>query len=242
MIVVSESFAEQVWPGESPLGKRIYKTGPIGGWTVVGVVGDVRHKTLGEPPEPTIYRAIAQAAAGRVYLVARTAGDPGSVLPALRQAVWSLDPDTPITGSGVMKTMMRDSEADDRFRTLVVFTFAGLAAVLASVGIFGVTARSVSARTREMGIRIALGAREGALVRLVVREAVTAAGVGISAGLLASLWVAGLIRGFLFGIETWDPATYAMVIALMLAVCLMASYVPARSVTHVSATEALNTD
>ncbi|MGH7575140.1 MAG: FtsX-like permease family protein [Longimicrobiales bacterium] len=178
----------------------------------------------------------------RVYLVARTVGDPGSVLPALQQAVWTLDPNTPITESGVMKTMMRDSEADDRFRTLVVFTFAGLAAVLASVGIFGVTARSVSARTREMGIRIALGARECGLVRLVVREAVAAAGAGIGAGLLGSLWVAGLIRGFLFGIEAWDPVTYAMVMVLMLAVCVMASYFPARAVTRISATEALNAD
>lgn len=242
VIVVSQSFAEQVWPGESPLGKRIYQTGPIGGWTVAGVVGDVRHKTLGEPPEPTIYRTIAQVPTRRVYLVARTVGDPGSVLPALQQAVWSLDPNTPITESGVMKTMMRDSEADDRFRTLVVFTFAGLAAVLASVGIFGVTARSVSARTREMGIRIALGARECGLVRLVVREAVTAAGAGIGAGLLGSLWVAGLIRGFLFGIEAWDPVTYAIVMVLMLAVCVMASYFPARAVTRISATEALNAD
>lgn len=241
-IVVSQSFAEQVWPGESPLGKRIYQTGPIGGWSVVGVVGDVRHKTLGAPAEPTIYRTIAQAPARRLYLVARTAGDPASVLPALHQTIWSLYPDTPITESGAMKTMVRDSEADNRFRTFLVFTFAVLAAALASVGIFGVTARSVTARTREMGIRSALGARESALVRLVVREAATGAGVGIGAGLLGSLWVAGLIRGFLFGVETWDPATYAMVVVTMLAVCLLASYLPARRVTRVSAMEALNTD
>jgi PAS domain S-box-containing protein len=194
VIVVSESFAEQVWPGESPLGKQIYRTGPIGGWTVVGVVGDVRHRTLGAPVEPTIYRTVLQAPARRLYLVARTAADPSGVLFALQRAIWSLDPGTPITELGEMKSSMRNSEAGDRFRAILMWTFAGLAGVLAAVGIFGVTARAVAGRAREIGLRSALGAQRSSIIALVLRESMAGAAFGLVIGLVGAFWTSRLIR------------------------------------------------
>jgi predicted permease len=235
--LVSQSFAEQIWPGESALGKRLFKTGPVGEWTVVGVVGDVRHKTLGAPAEPTIYRTIAQAPSRRLYLVARTVSEAGAVIPALHRAIWALDADTPITESGVMVSLMQNSEADDRFRTLLMWTFGAFAAVLASVGIFGVTARAVAAREREMGIRSALGAQGSSLVMLVMRERLAWAALGIAIGLVGAFWASRFIQALLYGLEAWDPVTYVVVVLLMVAVCLVAGYVPARRVTRIGVAE-----
>ena len=237
VIVVSQSFAEQVWPGESALGKRIYKTGPIGEWTVVGVVGDVRHKTLGAPVEPTIYRTVAQAPAGILYLVARTSVDPGGVLPSLQRAVRALHPNTVITEPAVMTFLMRDSEADDRFRAILMWSFAGLAAALAAVGIFGMTARAVAARAREMGIRSALGAQSHALIMLVLREGVMGVVFGLAIGFTGALWSLRMVESLLFGVDAWDPVTYTAVAGLVVAMFLVAAYLPARRVTRISIRE-----
>jgi putative ABC transport system permease protein len=239
VIVVSQSFAEQIWPGESPLGKRIYKTGPVGAWTVVGVVGDVRHKALGAPVEPTIYRTVAQAPMRRLYLVARTADDPAALSQTLQRAIWALDADTPITESGVMTSLVRSSEADDWFRAIIMWTFAGLAAALAAVGIFGVTARAVAGRAQEMGIRSALGAQRWSLVALVLRQCLATSACGLAIGLVGAFWASRLIQSLLYGVQLWDPLTYGGVVGLVLAMCLMAGYVPARRVTRISVMEVL---
>lgn len=239
VILVSESFAEQVWPGESALGKRIYKTGPVGGWTVVGVVGDVRHKTLGAAAEPTIYRTTAQAPMRRLYLVARTNHDPASIMAVLQQSIWAEYPDTPITEAGVMTTLVRDSEADDRFRAVLMWTFSALAVLLASVGVFGVMARAVASRTREIGIRTALGARGTALIALVLRDGLICATIGIGIGLIGATWLAGVIRHLLYDLDARDPLTYVVVALLAMMVCVVAAYVPARRILGVSPMEAL---
>jgi putative ABC transport system permease protein len=242
VIVVSRSFAEQIWPGESPLGKRIYNTGPSGAWTVVGVVGDVRHKTLGAPAEPTIYRTTAQAQSRRLHLVARTEGDPAAAIPAIQQAIRALDPDTPLTDAGTMSTLMRESEADDRFRAILMWTFAALAALLASFGIFGVTARAVSARAREIGIRTALGARANGLILLVLRDGLFSATAGIGIGLIGATWTAGVVRHLLYDLDARDPLTYAAVVVFAVALCLVAAYLPARRVTSISPMEVMADD
>jgi predicted permease len=239
VIVVSRSFADEIWPGESALGKRIYQTGPVGAWTVVGVVGDVRHKALGAPVEPTMYRTVTQAPMRRLYLVTRTAGDPAAVSQAIQRAIWTLDPDTPITEAGVMRDLMRNSEADDWFRAVVMWAFAGLAAALAAVGIFGVTARMVALRATEMGIRSALGAESWSLVALVVREGLRIAVYGLALGLLGGLWASRLLQSFLYGVQVWDPLTYGGVVALVVAMSSAATYVPARRVTRIALTEVL---
>ncbi len=138
-----------------------------------------------------------------------------------------------------MTDLMRSSEADDRFRALLMSTFAVLATLLAAVGIFGVTVRAVAARSREIGIRTALGARADGLIRLVVRDGLVSALAGTAAGLVGAYWAASLIGHLLYGIDSRDPRTYIAVAALSLAVCLFAAYVPARRVTSISPIEVI---
>jgi len=235
VIVVSRSLAERSWPGESPIGKQIWEGGSAGRpWTVVGVVGDVRHKTLGAPAEPTLYRTTRQMPARRLYLAARTAGDPAETIPALQAAIWALDPDSPIAEPATMTALVRDSEGDDRFRAILMWTFAALAALLASVGVFGVTARAVSARARELAIRSALGAPAWGLVGLVLKSALITATIGLGIGLTVAIWAAGFVRHVLYEIDARDPLTFAGAAALACAVCLVAAYLPARRVTRVA--------
>jgi predicted permease len=234
VIVVSRSLAQRNWPGESPLGKRVWQGGSEGRqWTVVGVVGDVRHKTLAAPAEPTLYRTTAQSPSRRLYLVARTVGDPAATIRALQAAIWALDSDTPIADAATMTALIRDSERDDRFRAVLMWVFAGVGALLASVGIFGVTARTVSGRAREMAIRMALGAPANGLVGLVLEDGLVSATVGTGLGLIGATWTAGLIRHFLYEIDARDPVTYAGAVALAFTMCLVAAYLPARRITRI---------
>jgi ABC-type antimicrobial peptide transport system permease subunit len=161
------------------------------------------------------------------------------VIGTMRQAIWALDPATSITDAGVMSVLMRDSEADDRFRALLVRTFAALATALAAVGIFGVTARGVATRTRELGIRAALGATGGGLVRLVVREGLASAAAGIALGLLGARAAAGGIRHLLFGVDPHDSGIFARVAVLALAVCVVAAWIPARRATRIDPRQAI---
>jgi putative ABC transport system permease protein len=132
-----------------------------------------------------------------------------------------------------MKDLVREAESDDRFRAVLLAVFAALATLLAAIGVFGVTARGVARRTREMGIRTALGATGPALVRLALRDSVVSAGLGLTLGILAAYWASGLISHLLFGIGGQDPLTFAVVGALLFGVCLVASYVPAHRVTRI---------
>jgi putative ABC transport system permease protein len=141
-----------------------------------------------------------------------------------------------------MTSFMHDSEADDRFRAILMSTFAILAAILASVGIFGVTARSVSARTREIGIRAALGAHSRSLIILALREGAVGAGIGIGLGLTGVLWAAGLLRSLLYDVDPWDPVAYGLVAILMVLVCLVAVFIPARRAARVSVADAMGID
>ncbi len=177
-----------------------------------------------------------------MQLVIRTSGDPGALLPALHEAIWALDPDVPITAPAAMTDLMRSSEADDRFRALLMWTFAMLATLLAAVGIFSVTARAVAARSREIGIRTALGARADGLIRLVLRDGLVSALAGTAAGLLGSYWAASLIGHLLYGVDSRDPRTFVAVAVLSIAVCLFAAYVPARRVTAISPMQVITDD
>lgn len=240
VVVVSRSLAERSWPGESPLGKRIHDGArEPWEWTVVGVVDDVRQKALGAEPQPTFYRPLAQRPPARVHLAVRVAGDPRDALQALQRAVWSVDPSISIASTGVMSRLMRDSEADDRFRALLVTTFAVLATVLAAVGIFGVTARGVASRRLELGIRSALGAGAPRLLVLVLRDGMTSALAGVGLGLILAWSVAGGLAGMLYGVEPRDPKVFATVALLALGVCLLASWIPARRATRTDPREAM---
>jgi ABC-type antimicrobial peptide transport system permease subunit len=166
-------------------------------------------------------------------------GDPAPVSQAVQQAIWALDPDTPIMESGVMTSFMRSSEADDWFRAILMWVFAGLAATLAAIGIFGITARAVARRAKELGIRSALGAQRGSLVALVLREGLTVAVSGVAIGLIGTFWTSRVLQPFLYGIQTWDPLTYGAVVVLVVATCSVAGYVPARRAARISVLEVL---
>jgi predicted permease len=236
-IVISESMARRFWPDASPLGATVLF------WnsrrTIVGIVGDVRHTTLSTEGEPTFYVPFEQAPRRNLNLVMRTAGDPAGLLPLLREAVWAVDPDMPIGDEGTISASVTRSAADNRYRTLLVLAFGSLAALLAAVGIFGVTARGVAQRTRELGIRLALGARQDELVGLILRHSLVIGLAGTGLGLLGAAWASRLLSYYLFSIEPWDPLTYGAVGALSVLVCLAASYLPARRAAGLAPMEVL---
>jgi len=222
-VVISETMARQFWPRGSAVGGRV-RLGD--GWhVVVGIVGDVRHESLNSEYLPTIYVPVRSATAS---LVVRTAVDPQHLYAQIREAVWSVDPSIPILNMRTVRSLMSETAAHERFRTVLLVTFAMVAVLLGTVGVFGVTARSVSRRTRELGIRLALGAQGARLTRMVVRRTLSAGIVGIGLGLPVALVTSTLLTPFLFGVERWDPLTYGAVVLLMLGVCWLASYLPAR--------------
>jgi len=237
-MLVSESLAELYWPGEPPVGVRVGYNGET--WTVVGVVGDVSQKSLAAGVEGTFYVSTAQYPRRSLTLVARTSDNPARYLPVLREAVWSEDPDIPISASTTVEELVHAAESDDRFRAVLTSVFAALAMLLAAVGVFGVTARGVAQRTREMGIRTALGAQSSELVGLALRGTMASAALGTALGLLAAAWTSNLITHLLIGVEGRDPITFAGVGSLLLAVCLIASFLPAHRVTKIQPMEVIS--
>jgi hypothetical protein len=234
-MLVSESLAEQNWPMESPLGAQVRASGDS--WTIVGVVGDVRQEALGIEVQPTFYVPVVQAMARTTDLdltmVIDMSADPVGTFAAVREAIWSVNPDIVLHEENTMAGLIRTAEADERFRALLVWTFAMIAGVLAAVGIFGVTARAVSARAREMGIRSALGADGRGLIRLVLEEGLLSAALGLVFGLVVATWAVSLIAHLLFEIHARDPLTFVGAAVLAITVCALAAYLPARRVTKI---------
>jgi putative ABC transport system permease protein len=233
--VVSRSFADTYWPGESAVGKRVKVFLEDWPWLeVVGVVDDVRQYGLAQAPEPTIYFAHAQAfqtayfSPEGMHLVVRTATDPAALVPALREAVWSVNDAVPFGLVAPMEEVLAGSLAAERFVVVLLGLFAAVALFLAIVGIAGVIAYSVSERTREIGIRMALGARRAQILRLVVLPALGVTAAGVAIGIAASSAFTGLLEDMLFEVGLIDPLTYAAVAAIFLAAALLACYLPAR--------------
>ncbi|NIM48224.1 MAG: FtsX-like permease family protein, partial [Gemmatimonadales bacterium] len=238
--VISESMARRYWPDESPVGARLrYWAGEA---TVVGIVGDVKLQRLDANVEPTFYVPLLQDVSREFSLVTRTEGDPLRVIPLMREAIWSVDRDVPVTQASTMASLVSRSGSHQRYRTLLLLVFGVVAALLAAAGVFGVTARSVAQRAREMGIRMALGARQEGLVGGVVRSSLGTALAGTVVGVLGALWTSRLISGFLFGVEAWDPLTYGAVASLLFIVCLVASYVPARRIARIDPMDVLRAE
>jgi predicted permease len=235
VVIVSESFARRHFPAEDPLGRRLKR--PIGDgapWlTVVGVVADVMDSGLGEATGPTMYQPYPQnSVAGVTFapltLVVRTVGDPRLAAPAVRAAIAAVDRDLPVESMTPLPRLLSESLGPQRFRTILVSVFGALGLALAGIGIYGVTAYSVAQRTRELGVRLALGARGRDVVGLVLRGALATVAAGLSLGLLASLLLGRALRGLLYGIEPTDPATFALVASGLAAIAVAAAYLPAR--------------
>ena len=245
VIMISSQLAERYWPGEDPTGKRL-KIGPVDSpnpWlTVVGVVSDVRQAGLYGDPRMDIYAPYAQERRAFISprdLVLRTKGDAASVAAAVRQAVWSVDKDQPISHVRTMDQVFAAAISQERFQALLLGLFAALALVLACVGLYGVISYAVAQRTHEIGVRMALGAQPFDVLRLVLRQgmALTFAGliVGIGVGLIATR----VLSDLLYGVTPRDPLTFVGVPALLLLVALLACYIPARRATRIDPLEAL---
>ena len=247
VIVVNETMAKKYWPGISPVGRRMMM-GNNGVWlTVVGVVADVHHRGLDVLPRPEMYRPHAQFRYGpatapavtALTWVMRTTSDPLAATGYARAAVTAVDPGLGISDVATMDQVLADSTSDRRLNMLLFALLGGLALALATVGVYGVVAYSVTQRTHEIGVRMAIGARPADVVRMVLNEGGRLAIAGVAAGSIVALAGARLIRGLLFEVSATDPWTFAGVAIAILAVALLASYIPARRATRVDPMVAL---
>jgi putative ABC transport system permease protein len=237
--IVNESFARRYFPGEICLGRRIESWVHKNDWlTIVGVVGDVRGWVEREP-NPEIYVPYLQAGEPYMTLLVRTAGDPMRWAAAVRSQVASVDKDQPPHDVASLDELRAGSFTSRRVNLLLLSSFAGLGLILASVGIYGVVSYSVSQRTHEIGVRTALGASRGQVLKLVVGQGLRSALIGTGVGLAASLGATRLVQTMLFGVKPADPATFLAAALLWIAIALLACYVPARRATKVDPMVAL---
>ncbi len=228
--LVNETLAKRFFgSANDAVGGVIRMTSPAGEQraTIVGVVGDVRHTSIAVPPEPEVYRSIAQSFGMAMTMVVRVAGRPASAAAAVRDAVWSVDPNIAIAGMGPLAGLVRDNLARPRMLATLLFVFAAVGLTIVVCGVYGVVAYSVRRREREMGIRLALGAEPGGVSRLVMRQGVGYAAAGLLAGLPLALAAAGTMRSLLFGIEPRDPAAVGALCALVAGATIAATLVPA---------------
>jgi putative ABC transport system permease protein len=230
--VVSRGLADRFWGGGRAIGARITLGDPADPetvWmTVVGVVGDVRHEGVNQEGYPQLYLPFSQAPTRSIVLTVRTQGDPASLVPALRRALADIDPDLPLADVATLEERKAVSLARPRVNAAVLGGFALAALVLASVGIYGVVAYGVVQRTRELGIRMALGAGGGALLRMVIRQGMMPVLAGMALGLVGAIAGGRVLGSLLFGVGAADPATFVAVTCLLVAVALAAIYLPAR--------------
>jgi putative ABC transport system permease protein len=241
VVLISDSMARQHFPGEDPVGKRISvqmfdKPTPT---EIVGVVGDVRYDSLTNKAEPTVYFPHPELTYDFMTLVIRTTGDPAEMAPAVQREVRAIDPDQPISDVRTMKQVMADTTSRARFNTLLLGLFAGLATLLAAIGIFGVMNYSVTLRTRELGLRMALGAQPGRVLMLILRQGLLLTLIGIGIGLAGALVLTRIMSSLLFGVDSTDPATFAAIVLLLMVVSLIACYIPARRATRIDPMTAL---
>jgi putative ABC transport system permease protein len=237
--VVNESFARAAWEGQSPLGKRVTVTLDGKPVEIVGVVGDVKHASLALPARAEIYLPVSLEAWPFMTLVVRGHGDAAGLL---RSETAALDPDQPLYRVGPVEARLAASLGPRRFGAYLLGLLAAVALVLAVTGIYGVLSYSVAQRTREMGIRLALGATRRAVLGLVVGDAFRLVGAGVGVGICAALGLTQLLRTLLFGVSATDPVTYAALAALLCGVALVATLVAGRRATSVDPALALRAE
>jgi putative ABC transport system permease protein len=241
VILINETLKRRFFGAVDPVGKRINLNPREPDWTeIVGVVADVKYFGIADEVQPSIYQPIEQHPTPSISIILKTdVSDPLKLTAATRQQVSQLDPDLPVTNVNTMDQRLSTASAQPRFRTTLIGLFAAVALALACVGIYGVISYSVSQRTHEIGIRMALGARRENVLAMVIRHAVLLAGIGVAMGLIASLGLTRFIGGLLFGVKATDPLTYAATALVLSSTALLASYIPARRAAKVDPMEAL---
>ena len=239
VVVVNETMAARFWPGDEAVGKRFRFFNQQALTEVVGVVRDSKYNFLGEPPQPYIYQPLGQGPAPAVTLFVRAAGAPEAALGAVRGVVQQMEPTMPLTGVFTMREVFGQALWPARMGALLLTVFAGLALVLASIGVYGVMAYSVSQRTRELGIRLALGATHGDVRGLVFRQGLLLTLLGVGIGLAAAAAAVQSVATLLYGVQAWDPVTFAAIPVLLTAVASLAIYLPARRASKVDPIVAL---
>jgi predicted permease len=254
-VVVSRALAEKYWPDGGAIGKRLTQSVDLGEetagsdspWqTIVGVVEDVRTLGMDVEPQPLLFFPLRQAVPEGVSTtpqsmsyVIRTSTSPTALVPAVRQAIWSLDPNLPIAGIQTMDALVKKSMARTSF-TLMLLAIASLVAlVLGTVGVYGVLSYVVTQRTRELGIRMALGAKGEQVERMVLGQGARLAGLGIGIGVVTALALTRVMASLLFQVSPTDPVTFAGAVAALVLVALAATYLPARRAAMTDPMEAL---
>jgi putative ABC transport system permease protein len=236
--IINQTMAHLFWPNQNSIGKRIKPGFSNDQWcSIVGVVGDVKQSSFTEKPSTAIYLPYAQAPAtflmSDLTFVVRTGSEPLSAAEEARQAIVAVDPDLPIFDVATMQELVYQSMSEPRFNTVLLGIFAMLAFVLATVGIYGVMSYTVTQRTHEIGVRMALGAARGDVLKLVVGQGMMLALIGVGIGLAAAFGLTRFLASFLFGVQPTDPLTFVTVSLLLTVVALSASYIPARRATRV---------
>jgi predicted permease len=227
--VIDEKLARQYWPNEDPLGKRIQPMSGEGWYTIVGVVSHVMRSDLaGDTGRGMYYVSLYQRPMPMGTILVKTSGDLPTAVAALREAVHAADPNLPVYDVKPMGEIVADSLAPRRFAIRVLGFFAAAALLLAALGLYGVLSYAVTQRTREIGIRIALGAERSAVLRLVVGQGLRLAGTGVAAGVIAAIFCGRFIESQLFEVRSFDPPTMAATACAMLVAALLASWLPAR--------------
>ncbi|MGZ6140512.1 MAG: ABC transporter permease, partial [Myxococcaceae bacterium] len=242
-VVVNQSFARKIFPRGDALGQRISLSSPATDWaTVVGVVGDVRELGLDEPVLPIMYFPHAQQPTDGMTYVVRSAAPFAQLRRSTEAALEAVDPGIPVFGVGPLESLLTASVAARRFSLVLVATFAVLALVLAAVGLYGVVAYSVRQRTKEIGVRMAIGADAGRIARLVVGESARMVGAGLAAGLVAALVAARVLAGFLYGVGPADPLALVAAAAMLAIAAVLATVLPVRRATQVDPVIALGAE
>jgi predicted permease len=242
--IIDERMAREYWPGQSAVGKRIQVLQLRGDpWlTIVGVVGRVKQDSLDADPRIAFYRPQTQAPSRAITVALRTGADPVALAGAARREIHELDGDLPMHAVRSMRQLVAQSLAPRLFLERLLTLFAALALVLAALGIYGVMAYQVSQATRELGIRIALGATRQAIVSMVLGRGMTLSVCGVAIGMVAAVALTRLIRGLLFGVEALDAVSFASTALLLALVSALASYIPARRAAHTDPLKSLRSE
>jgi putative ABC transport system permease protein len=233
VFVINQTMARRFWPGQDPVGRQIKIVGGDAPGTVVGVVGDAKHEWLSEEQRPQLYACYSQSPGIFATVVVRTKVEPMSLSQAVREAVWKVDKDQPVWKVRTVESLLAYNVADKRFLMLLMVVFAGLALTITAVGLYGVVNYTVGRRTHEIGVRMALGARAGDVLKLIVSQGMRLALTGVGVGLIASFALSRFVQSLLFGVSATDTLTFTGVSALLGGVALLACYIPARRATKV---------